>query len=379
MRLLELQTERDSEQGCALAGRPVPDANLRGWAALLPADASLLAEGLRQSGLAVLPGSLGSLALGSLGQLWSAARSLAVSLERDPARRVARELMNLAASAEAPKSGADWKLPRHQLQRGRTLIMGIINATPDSFSDGGAYDPVHHGLRLAEDGADILDVGGESTRPNAAPVSAAEERARTEQVVRELHVRTKLPISIDTSKAEVSQAALDAGAEIVNDVSGLARDERLAGVAARAGAAVCLMHMRGTPREMQSKAVYADVLGEIQAELREAIERAGAAGMPKERIAIDPGLGFAKTAAHNFLLLRRLRELTQLGHPLLVGASRKSFIGAATGRAPADRLIGSVAAAVTAALNGAAIVRVHDVGATREALAVADAIRTSNA
>jgi dihydropteroate synthase len=255
--------------------------------------------------------------------------------------------------------------------------MGVVNATPDSFSDGGAYDPIERGLQLAEEGADILDVGGESTRPNAAPVDAAEERRRTESVVRELARRTRLPVSIDTTKASVAAPALDAGAEIVNDVSGLARDPELARAAS--GAAFVLMHMRGTPAQMQSRAVYSDLHGEVEQDLVEALDRARAAGIPEERIALDPGLGFAKTGAHNLTLLRRLRELTQLGRPLVVGASRKSFIGAATDKAAPDRLIGSVAAAVVGASNGAGVLRVHDVAATREALAVADAVRTSGA
>ncbi|TMA41767.1 MAG: dihydropteroate synthase [Deltaproteobacteria bacterium] len=283
--------------------------------------------------------------------------------------------MRRAANVESPARGTAWKLPRSHLPEGRTLVMGIVNATPDSFSDGGAYDPIAQGLKLAEDGADIIDVGGESTRPNASPVDAVEERRRTEHVVRELFRRTGLPISIDTTKAAVAAPALDAGAEIVNDVSGLARDPEL--FRAASGAAVCLMHMRGTPADMQSRATYSDLHGEVAQELTEALERARAAGIPDERIALDPGLGFAKTGVQNLTLLRRLRELTQLGRPLVVGASRKSFIGAATGRPAPERLFGSVAAAVIGASNGASVLRVHDVKATREALAVADAVGTS--
>jgi len=375
MRLLELQTEADSRQACAAAGRQVPDANLRGWAALIPEG--VLAEGFRQSGLAVLQGTRGALALGSIAQIWLAARSLAGAFEREPLGEAARELMRRAASVESPASGSAWKLPRSSLPEGRTLVMGIVNATPDSFSDGGAYDPVARGLQLAEEGADILDVGGESTRPDAEPVEAGEERRRTEPVVRELARRTRLPISIDTTKAAVAAAAVDAGAEIVNDVSGGVRDPAL--FRAASSAAFCLMHMRGTPQEMQSRAVYSDLHAEVEGELIAALERARAAGIPEERIALDPGLGFAKTGAHNLTLLRRLRELTQLGRPLLVGASRKSFIGKATGKPARDRLLGSVAAAVVAASQGAAMVRVHDVAATREALALADAVRTSGA
>lgn len=325
------------------------------------------------SGLLVVRGERGFLALGSLAQLWNAGRSLAAALEKEADRLAARELMERAASIDSHPA---WQLPRGTLPA-RTVVMGVVNATPDSFSDGGAYQPVEQGLRLAEEGADILDVGGESTRPNADPVSAEEERARTIPVVRALAARTRLPISIDTTKAAVAAAALDAGAEIVNDVSGLARDPGM-GEAAQ-GAALCLMHMRGTPREMQSRAIYGDLLGEVQEELQQALRRARVAGFPDARIALDPGLGFAKTAEHNLLLLRRLRELLQLGRPLVVGASRKAFLGKLTGRTEASqRQLGSVAAAALAAWNGAAVVRVHDVAATREALSVADAVRTSS-
>jgi dihydropteroate synthase len=375
VRLLELQSEDDARQACAAAGREIADANLRGWGALV--EHAVVAEGLRQAGIAVLHGGRGFLALGSLAQLWVAARSLADALEREPAKGEARELMRRAAAVESPAPGSAWALPRSRLPEGRTLIMGIVNATPDSFSDGGAYDPVERGVTLAGEGADIVDVGGESTRPNAAPIDAAEERRRTEPVIRELARRLRVPISVDTTKAEVAAAALDAGAEIVNDVSGGLRDPALLRVAS--GAGLVLMHTRGTPREMQSRAVYADLHAEVLRELGEALERARAAGIPDERIVLDPGLGFAKTGAHNLTLLRRLRELTQLGRPLVIGASRKSFIGTATGRAPNERVAGSVAAAVLGAWNGAAVLRVHDVAATREALAVADSVRKSGA
>ncbi len=376
MRLLELQNESDALQACAAIGRAVPDSNLRGWAALIPADALTVAEGLRQSGLVVLRGTKAALALGSIAQIWSAARSLEAGLENDAARHWMRALLERAAHVESPPTAAAWRLPRSKLPAGRTLVMGIVNATPDSFSDGGAYDPLEHALELAQEGADLLDIGGESTRPNAPEVSAADERQRTEPVIRELARRLQnIPLSIDTTKSEVAKAALDAGAEIVNDVSGLARDPQMAQAAK--GAALCLMHRRGTPADMAQRATYRDLHGEILDELSEALQRAAEGGIAKEQIALDPGLGFAKTGPQNLLLLRRLRELCQLGHPLVAGASRKSFIGAATGRPAPERLHGSVAAAVAAALQGAAIVRVHDVAATREALAVADAIRTS--
>jgi dihydropteroate synthase len=361
MRLIEIQNEIDSLQACAAAGADVQDGGLRGWAVLIESSLASLAQGLK--GVTVVQGKTGFLALGTLSQLALAARGVG-----------AAELGRRLAHVDGPPRASAWKLPRGRLPA-RTAVMGIVNATPDSFSDGGSYDPLAHGLRLAEEGADILDVGGESTRPGAAPVGEAEERARAVPVVRELARRTRLPISIDTTRAAVAAAALDAGAEIVNDVSGLARDPELARAAA--GAAFCLMHMRGTPADMQARATYTDLHGEVLAELEEALRRAREGGIPEERIALDPGIGFAKTGAQNLVLLRRLRELAQLGRPLLTGASRKAFIGVATGRAAPDRLFGSVGAAVACALNGTALVRVHDVAATREALAVVDAIRTS--
>ena len=377
VRLLELQNERDSLEACSAAGRAVADENLRGWAALVPLDPPVVAEGLKHAGLAVLRGTRSALVLGSLAQLWSAARSLADALERKEAKAVAETLRDLAAAVEAGPPA--WLLPRSTLPRGRTLIMGVVNVTPDSFSDGGLWQDtgaaVEHGLRLVAEGADILDVGGESTRPNAAAVSASDERARVEPAVRELARRAGVPVSIDTTKSEVAQAALDAGAEIVNDVSGLARDPLLAQVVERSGAALCLMHMRGTPADMQQRATYADLLGEVLGELGQALERASA--IPPARIAIDPGLGFAKTAAHNLLLLRRLRDLTQLGRPIVAGPSRKAFLGALSGKPPSGRVIGTAAAACLAARAGALVVRAHDVAEVREALAVADAVSRS--
>ncbi|HEY6908216.1 MAG TPA: dihydropteroate synthase [Myxococcales bacterium] len=360
MRLIEIQTEADSVQACAAAGA-ARDETVRGWGALIEPGAASLASALKSAGLTVIQGNAGFLALGTLSQLALAARGDS-------------ELSRRLSWVESPPRASAWKLPRSVLPA-RTAVMGIVNATPDSFSDGGSYDPLAHALRLAEEGADILDVGGESTRPGAAPVDEREERSRTEPVIRELARRTRLPISIDTTKASVAAAALDAGAEIVNDVSGLARDRELPGAAK--GAAFCLMHMRGTPADMQARAIYTDLHGEVLAELEEALRRAREGGIPEERIALDPGIGFAKTGAQNLLLLRRLRELAQLGRPLLTGASRKAFIGLATGRAARDRLFGSLGAAVACALNGTALVRVHDVAAAREALAVADAIRAS--
>jgi dihydropteroate synthase len=267
----------------------------------------------------------------------------------------------------------------HELDLGRrTLIMGIVNVTPDSFSDGGAFlDPaaaVEHGLRLAAEGADILDVGGESTRPGAAPVPLEEELRRVVPVVRGLAARCAVPVSVDTTKAAVARAALAEGAAIVNDVSALRFDPALGPVVAAAGAALVLMHMRGEPRTMQQGPRYDDLLGEVRAELAAALARAAAAGVDPARTIVDPGIGFGKSLAHNLELLERLGELEVLGRPVLVGPSRKSFIGGITGAPPAERVEGTIAACCLAAARGAHAVRVHDVAAVHRALTVADAI-----
>jgi len=274
----------------------------------------------------------------------------------------------------------DKELPLGQ----RTLVMGVVNVTPDSFWDGGNYAEaeaaIAHGQALAQAGADILDVGGESSRPGAHPVDAKEELRRVIPVVQELRRSTGLPISIDTTKSAVAGEALASGASMVNDISGLRFDPALASLAARAGAALCLMHMQGTPHTMQAAPRYQDVVEEVLAFLKDASARAQWEGVPAEHILVDPGIGFGKTAGHNLVLLRRLHDLRQLGHPILVGTSRKSFLGALTGgKPPAERLwatLGSVAA--VAALGAADVVRVHDAGEVRDALAAADAIRQAN-
>jgi dihydropteroate synthase len=260
----------------------------------------------------------------------------------------------------------------------RTAVMGIVNVTPDSFSDGGAFlDPeaaVAHGLRLAAEGADLLDVGGESTRPGAQPVPEEEELRRVVPVVRELAARAGVPVSVDTTKAAVAEAALAAGARLVNDVSALRFDPRLGEVAARAGAALVIMHMQGDPRTMQQAPRYDDLLGEVIAELAAGLGRATAAGVDPDRIVVDPGIGFGKTLEHNLELLGRLGELAGLGRPVLVGPSRKAFIGRLLDRPASDRIEGTIAACCLAAARGAHLVRVHDVGAVRRALRVCDAI-----
>ncbi len=259
------------------------------------------------------------------------------------------------------------------------FFMGVVNATPDSFSDGGRFLDVDAAVaqaqKLVADGADLVDLGGESTRPGAAPVPEAEEIRRVVPVIERLAARRfPVPISVDTSKPGVARAALEAGAAMVNDVQGL-RDPELAAVVAQAKVPVVLMHMRGTPADMQTRARYRDVVAEVMAELCEAVDRAAAAGIPAERTVLDPGLGFAKTADHNLTILKRLGELRQLGRPILVGPSLKSFIGKVTGATLEDRLPGTLAAITAAVLAGAEFLRVHDVAAARQAARLAVAIR----
>jgi dihydropteroate synthase len=256
-------------------------------------------------------------------------------------------------------------------------LMGIVNVTPDSFSDGGLFlDPgaaIDHGRRLAAEGADVLDVGGESTRPGAEAVIAEEELARVLPVVEAL-AGAGVPVSIDTSKLPVAEAALNAGATMVNDVTALRGDPELAGLCGDRGCDVLLMHMRGTPRTMQENPTYDDVVDDVKALLSERIEFALSEGIDEARITIDPGIGFGKTVDHNLELLRRLGELRDLGRPVCVGTSRKSFIGKITGRSTDQRLGGTIASCVLAYANGAELLRVHDVGEVREGLTVAEAI-----
>jgi len=261
---------------------------------------------------------------------------------------------------------------RFSLALDRPLVMGIVNVTPDSFSDGGRFlDPraaVAHARELIEQGADILDIGAESTRPGAQPVSAADEIGRLRPVLDALR-ESRVPISVDTMKPEVMRAALDLGAAMINDVAALAAPGALDAVAA-SDCGVCLMHMQGEPRTMQAAPHYDDVVGEVKAFLAARVEACVRAGVARERIVVDPGLGFGKTVEHNFELLRGLPQLAQLGRPLLVGWSRKSSLGRITGRAPQDRLAASLAAALLALQRGARILRVHDVKETRDVIAV---------
>jgi dihydropteroate synthase len=256
--------------------------------------------------------------------------------------------------------------------------MGVVNVTPDSFSDGGRYlereSAIAHGLALAAEGAVVVDVGGESTRPGALPVSAAEELDRVVGVIEGLAAAgVGAQISVDTSKALVAARALAAGASFVNDVTALRGDPEMTGVIADSGADCCLMHMLGEPRTMQADPRYTDVVSEVKAFLEERLRFATEHGIAEHRIALDPGVGFGKTAEHNLELLRRLDELVELGRPLCVGTSRKSFIGRITGRPVDDRLAGTIATNVVAFLRGARIFRVHDVAPVRDALTMASA------
>jgi dihydropteroate synthase len=279
----------------------------------------------------------------------------------------------------APRPRYSWKLSGGRvLELGAvTRVMGILNVTPDSFSDGGLHLDVRaataHGEAMVREGADLIDVGGESTRPGAPEVPADEEIRRVVPVIHAL-LPLGVPISIDTRKAAVARAALEAGAVVVNDVSGLRFDPELADTVRRSGAGLVVMHSRGTPGDMADNPGYHDVVREVAEELQQACGRAEAAGIDPGAIVIDPGLGFAKTAEHNLTLIRQLDRLVALGRPVLVGGSRKSFIGRLLDRPPLDRLEGSLAVAVAAAIAGAHVIRAHDVRATIASLRVTDAI-----
>jgi dihydropteroate synthase len=287
--------------------------------------------------------------------------------------RIAPELGRfLAVYAEPP---AAWGIRGGQIALDHPVIIGIVNVTPDSFSDGGRLATVEaaveHGRQLKADGCQLLDVGGESTRPGAPFVPADEEITRVVPVIAELVRRGLGPVSVDTRKSEVARAALEAGAAAVNDVSGLSHDPAVAAVVAQSGAGVIVMHMRGTPQTMDSLARYAHVAAEVAEELRQATDRAEQAGIARERIVVDPGLGFAKTAEHNFRLLDELATIVGLGYPVAVGPSRKRFLGAATGRPVEDRDRATAVACALAWERGARLFRVHDAALAREALSIA--------
>ena len=273
-----------------------------------------------------------------------------------------------------------WRTNRRAFDLGRRgVIMGILNATPDSFSDGGMHasadEAIEHGVRMAAEGAEIIDVGGESTRPGAAPVSIDEELRRVIPVIRGLVQRTQAAISIDTSKAAVARAAVEAGAEIINDVTALRGDPGMATVAAESGAGLVLMHMLGTPRTMQQDPRYSDIVREVTDFLHECIDTAKAAGIAPDRLAIDPGIGFGKTADHNLQLIAGLRGIAQLGCPVLLGVSRKSFLAAtAGGDSPGDRDTATAALTALGRNLGARIFRVHAVPPNLQALRVTEAV-----
>ncbi|MFQ6070113.1 MAG: dihydropteroate synthase [Candidatus Aminicenantales bacterium] len=265
---------------------------------------------------------------------------------------------------------------------GRTWIMGVLNVTPDSFSDGGFYlekeKAVKRGLELASEGADIIDVGGESTRPGSEPVSAEEEARRVLPVISALREKTEALISVDTTKSEVAEAALEMGADIINDISAFRFDSRMAALAAEKNVPVILMHMKGTPRTMQHNPTYSDLLQEVKSFLGQRIDYALSSGIKKEKIIIDPGIGFGKKHEHNLTLINCLSFLNELERPILVGPSRKSFIGKILHLPPQERTEGTIASAIITIIRGAHIIRVHDVSAVKKAVLVADAILGEN-
>jgi dihydropteroate synthase len=263
----------------------------------------------------------------------------------------------------------------------RTYIMGILNVTPDSFSGDGIYQDIRKAVEAAEklvqDGADIIDIGGESTRPGSKPVTIEEEIKRTIPVIKELSKKISVPLSIDTAKPEVAWLALENGASIVNDITGFGSGSKMIDAVKEFGAKVVVMHIKGTPRIMQDNPEYEDLIGEIKDSLREIIVKAVAGGIKKENIIIDPGIGFGKTIEHNLQILNRLSEFKEFGLPILIGPSRKSFIGKLTGSEPDERIPGTIASIAIAIKNGADIVRVHDVKEAKQAVVISDAIARS--
>jgi dihydropteroate synthase len=280
----------------------------------------------------------------------------------------------------------EWKLARSSLRYGeRTLLMGVLNITPDSFSDGGKFfsphDAVAHAEQMIAEGADIIDVGGESTRPGSEFVSEEEELRRVTPVIEKVAALSSVPVSIDTTKPTVARAACEAGAQIINDISGLRFDADLAAVAKSMGAGLLLMHSRGTPKDMQQIPFAVDVFADLVEGLRNSVSMAEERGVPRENIAIDPGIGFGKSVEQNLEIIRRLRDLSRefADLPIVIGTSRKSFLGKLLNGASADeRLYGTIATVVASVLNGAHIVRVHDVKAAVDAVTVADAVIKRN-
>ncbi|MFO0916583.1 MAG: dihydropteroate synthase [Pirellulales bacterium] len=280
-------------------------------------------------------------------------------------------MQQVISGDDSPSAWAhSWQLRTRRLHwPTRPLVMGIVNVTPDSFSDGGKFlapeRAIAHALQLVQDGADLLDIGGESTRPYATPVSESEELSRVVPVIEAIRQQTDIPISIDTSKGAVAAAAVEAGAEIINDVTGLTGDPRMLDVALRSGAGLCIMHMRGTPQTMQDNPTYGDVVGEVLEYLRDRRDQLVSAGVPRDRICVDPGIGFGKTHAHNLELMRHAKRFHELSQPVLVGHSRKGFLAKLIGDANADRTAATLGASLALACQGIQILRVHDVRATR--------------
>jgi dihydropteroate synthase len=261
----------------------------------------------------------------------------------------------------------------------KTYVMGILNVTPDSFYDGKRYDAgenaIEHALKMTEEGADIIDIGGESTRPGASPLSEEEEINRVIPVIKKLSKKLRKPISVDTYKAKVAEKAIDAGASIINDIGGLLTDKKMALVAAGSHVPVIVMHKKGTPRTMQKYPIRKNVLSEIMSSLRKSISIAIDAGIDKDRIILDPGIGFGKTVQQNLEILKRLKEFQSMGFPILVGTSRKQFIGTILNLSAQERLYGTLATIAVAVMNGAHIVRVHDVRESVQVVTMCDAIR----
>jgi dihydropteroate synthase len=261
----------------------------------------------------------------------------------------------------------------------RTLLMGVLNVTPDSFSDGGLFfdkdEAIAHGLKMAQEGADIIDIGGESTRPGSKPLGLEEELRRVLPVIEALSREVKVPISIDTYKSEVAQRAIDSGAQIINDISGLHFDPELAHVAAKGDIPIVLMHIRGTPETMQKDVHYDSLFSEIIQYLKDGIQRAESAGLDPEQVVIDPGIGFGKTPGDNLLIIKNLSEFRILGKPILLGTSRKTFIGKILDAQIGERLEGTLSSIAISILNGAHIIRCHDILQAKRAIAVVDAIR----
>ena len=315
------------------------------------------------------------LLMGTLKQL----AALVKKIEEQPfgLAQMAREITGLLDNVA--RNRYVLKTSRREIVLGeRTLVMGILNVTPDSFSDGNIYfdqqKAIEHGLQMADEGADMIDIGGESTRPGSKPVPESEEINRVVPIIEGLTRKLDIPISVDTKKSSVAQKSIEAGAEIVNDISSLS-DEDMVLVVRKASAALILMHMRGTPENMQSgNLVYDDLMGEILAYLHQGCCKAIAAGIDKDHLVADPGIGFGKTYEDNCRIIKKIGELKSLGLPLLIGASRKAFIGHVTGGKPAERIEGTAATVSAAIMNGCHIVRVHDVAAMKKVAAMTDAI-----